>query len=76
MLLYFKGVSPEELFTKFQDPHLFTAIMKSYLRELPQPLFGSGMVEEGQNLDFGDIALAFHQIINWAFLGDHDMATL
>ena len=30
---------------KFTDPHLFTAVMKSYLRELPDPLFSYKLME-------------------------------
>ena len=33
------------ILTRYKDPHLYTALMKSYLRELPDPLFVSAFTE-------------------------------
>ena len=33
------------ILTQYKDPHLYTALMKSYLRELPDPLFASAFTE-------------------------------
>ena len=39
------GASEDSIMEKFTDPHLFTAVMKSYLRELPDPLFSFKLME-------------------------------
>ena len=40
------GVSKKDILTDFKDPHLYTSVIKHFLRELPDPLLCSRFTED------------------------------
>jgi len=45
------GVSKKVILRKYKDPHLYTSVIKYWLRELPDPLLGSRFAEDWKSVD-------------------------
>ena len=44
-------VSKKEILSKYKDPHLYSSLIKHYLRELPEPLLCSSLVDDWRSVD-------------------------
>ena len=45
------GISKKTILRKYKDPHLFTSVIKYFLRELPDPLLSSAHAHEWKEVD-------------------------
>ena len=45
------GVNKNTILRKYKDPHLYSSVIKHFLRELPDPLLCSSLVKDWKSVD-------------------------